>query len=324
MTYNNSLQGRFVSGKHTPLTLLLLSLAVWGVGMFAIPSMPVTVWGCLSLGATGALLPTVISLACYLLTAFLLSSLYLSERRIHWLTALYIWVVALSLFAHGNILWAVSALVFMSMLTMLFVCQPVARVEGSLFAAFATLGLASLLLPQFLLLLPLGVVYMLMVNIMSPKRFMAALLGFATPFWLLYGTVYVYPDAELLLVPFNSGLGELFRVTIARPLPMRLLLTAIELGVLLPAMAVFAGSSVPGKPILRRRLTFVMLTNTFLLLMSWLSDNNFEMFYMWRIPGVAIMASYIFTMKVTKVTNIFFILFNILLLAVAAFSIWLI
>lgn len=322
MTYNNSLQGRFVSGKHTPVILLLLSLGAWGVGVFAVPVVPVQKWAGFDFCQVGSLLANVVSLACCVLSAFMLNSLYLSERRIHWLTALYTWIVSLSLFAHGNMVWAVSALLFMVLLTMLFMCQPASRIEGSLFAAFSVLGLASLLLPQFLLLLPLGVVYMLSVNIMSLKWFMAALLGFAAPFWLVYGTVYVYPAAEIILHPFNEAIGGLLTLSVAEPRPIRLLLTLMELGIILPAIVLFVGSSVPGKPLLRRRLSFVMLTSVWLLILSWLYAGDFEFFYMWRTPLIAIMASYLFTLKVTKVANIYFVFINILWLAVAAFSIW--
>ena len=316
------MQGRFVSGKHTPVILLLLSLVAWVVGVFAVPAVQVQEWAAIDLCSTGSLMANVMSLTCYVLSAFMLSSLYLSERRIHWLTALYIWIVSLSLFAHSNMVWAVSALLFMVLLTMLFMCQPSSRIEGSLFVAFALLGVASLLLPQFLLLIPLGVVYMLSVNIMSLKSFFAALLGFAAPFWLVYGTVYVYPAAEIILHPFNEGIGGLLTLSVAEPRPIRLLLTLMELGIILPAAVLFVGSSVPGKPLLRRRLSFVMLASVWMLILSWLYEEYFGLFYMWRIPLTAIIASYLFTLKVTKVTNIYFVFINILWLAVAALSIW--
>ena len=322
MTYSRSLQGRFVTGKYTPVTLLLLSLMVWGIGVFVLPDTPVAIWAGIELGAIGTLLSGVISLACTVMSAFLLSSLYISERRIHWLTTFYLWIAALSLFTHANVLWAVSGLIFMVFLTMLFVCQSVVWVESSLFAVFALLGFASLLLPQFLMLLPLGIVYMLMANIMSTKRFMAALLGLLTPFWLVYGTVYVCPAADVLLSAFNAGLDGLACLTIADLHPMRLLLTVVELSILLPAAAVFVGSSVPGKPMLRRRLSFVMVACAWLMLLSWLSGDDFGLYYVWRMPGIAILASYVLTVKMNKFTNVYFVFINLLWLAVAALSIW--
>ena len=162
------------------------------------------------------------------------------------------------------------------------------RVEGLLFAAFATLGFASLLMPQFLLLLPLGITYMSMMNVMGVKRIMAAILGLVTPLWLVYGTVYVYQPADVLLIPLNAGIHSLMAVSFAEPLPIRLLLTFADLAVLLPAAVLFAGSPVPGKPILRRRLEFLMLTCVWLMLLSWLYGNDFGLFYVWRLPAIAI------------------------------------
>lgn len=311
-----------MTGKYTPVTLLLLSLMVWGIGVFILPDTPVAIWAGIELGAIGTLLSGVISLACTVMSAFLLSSLYISERRIHWLTTFYLWIAALSLFTHANVLWAVSGLIFMVFLTMLFVCQSVVWVEGLLFAAFATLGFASLLMPQFLLLLPLGITYMSMMNVMGVKRIMAAILGIVTPLWLVYGTVYVYQPADVLLIPLIAGIHSLMSVSFAEPLPIRLLLTFADLAVLLPAAVLFAGSPVPGKPILRRRLEFLMLTCVWLMLLSWLYGNDFGLFYVWRLPAIAILASYILTLKVNKATNVYFVFINLLWLAVAAFSIW--
>lgn len=111
-------------------------------------------------------------------------------------------------------------------------------------------------------------------------------------------------------------------VSFAEPLPIRLLLTFADLTVLLPAAVLFAGSPVPGKPILRRRLEFLMLTCVWLMLLSWLYGNDFGLFYVWRLPAIAILASYILTLKVNKATNVYFVFINLLWLAVAAFSIW--
>lgn len=322
MTYSRSLQGRFVAGKYTPVMLLLLSIMVWGIGVFILPDTPVAIWAGIELGGIPPLLSNAVSLICALLSAFLLNSLYILERRIHWLTTLYLWIVALSLFTHGNVVWALSGLVFMVLSGMLFQCQSAVRVESSLLAAFSVLGFASLLLPRFLVLLPLGLVYMFVANMMSLKRSLAALIGFVTPFWLVYGTVYVYPGTDVLLSAFYGGLDILFAFSVPEIQFLRLLVTVSELGILLPAVVVFIGSSVPGKPMLRRRLSFIMVACACLMLLSWFSGDEFGLYYVWRTPGMAVLASYLLTLKVTRITNVYFVIINILWLAVAAFSIW--
>ena len=316
------MQGRFVSGRYTQPVLSVLAILMWFVGFYLLPATQVTEWNGIGMEAVSPLLASGISLLCYVAVAFMLASLHLIEQRIHWLPALYMWIVALALFVHGNVLWAVSAMLFMLLKVMLFVCHPIQGVESSLFAAFAILGVGSLVFPQFLLILPLGIVYMFVVNIMSPKRFMAAMLGLVTPFWLVAGAAYVYPSAVILLSPFFAGAESLLQFRIAEPLPMRLLLTFIELLIMLPAIAVFVSMHVPSKPILRRRMAFVILTNVYLLLLSWLSVDNFELFFTWRISGIAIMTSYVFLLKISKVSNVYFVFINILWFAVAAFSLW--
>ena len=132
----------------------------------------------------------------------------------------------------------------------------------------------------------------------------------------------MYPSAVILLSPLFEGAENLLQFRISEPLPMRLLLTFIELLIMLPAIAVFVSMHVPSKPILRRRMAFVILTNVYLQLLSWLSVDNFELFFTWRISGSAIMASYVFLLKISKVSNVYFVFINILWFAVAAFSIW--
>lgn len=311
-----------MAGKYTPVTLLFLSIMVWGIGVFVLPDTPVAIWAGIELGGISSLLSSAISLICTLFSAFLLNSLHISERRIHWLSTFYLWIAALSLFTHGNVVWAVSGLIFMVLLTMLFECQTAVRVESSILATFAFIGFAALLLPHFLLLLPLGIVYMFMANMMSLKRLLAALLGLATPFWIVNGTVYVYPGADVLLSAFNAGLDKLIDFPVPELRPSRVMLTVLELSVLLPSAVVFVGSSVPGKPMLRRRLSFVMVVCAWLMLLSWFSGEDFGLYYVWRIPGIAILSSYLLTIKQTRFSNVYFVFLNVLWLAVAALCVW--
>ena len=58
------------------------------------------------------------------------------------------------------------------------------------------------------------------------------------------------------------------------------------------------------------------------MLLSWLSGDDFGLYYVWRMPGIAILASYVLTVKMNKFTNVYFVFINLLWLAVAALSIW--
>ena len=270
----------------------------------------------------GGVLSEMVPMLCYVVVAVILGMLHLHERRISWLTPLLFFLAAMSLFIHNDVVSAVSAILFIAVMAALLACQPGEDTEGSLFAAYALLGLLSLILPQLVFLLPLFVVYLFVANIFGPRRLLASMLGLLMPFWFLFGITYMWPGLSGYISGLDSILSCLAFLAAVELTPLRIVLLMTELGIILPAIAMFAGSSVPGKPFLRRRLLFIMITNTYLLLLSLLSAPNFEMLYAWRIPGTAVLSSYLFSLKVTRYSNIYFVLFFIFWLTIAVLSVW--
>lgn len=322
MTYSRSLQGRFVSGRYTPLILLLVSVVVWRIGALLLPASAGMLWPVYMFSVSGGMFSSIVPLFCYIAVAVILGMLHLHERRISWFTSLYFFLSAASLFIHNDVVSAVSAVLFIALMAALMACQPGDDAEGALFAAFSLLGLLSFLLPQFLFLLPLFVAYLLIANISGLKRFLAAMLGLILPFWFLFGITYAWPEVAESIPAIDRVSGCLAFPAVIEFTPLRLLLLVAELGVMLPAMMVFATSSVPSKPLLRRRLLFMLVANSYLLLLSIFSAPNFDMLYAWRVPGTAVFASYLFSLKVTRYSNIYFVLFFIFWLAIAVFSVW--
>lgn len=252
----------------------------------------------------------------------MLNYVHMNDRRISWRAPLYLFLTAVSAAFHYNSTVSLAALFFMLLMRALLECQPGEGAEGALFAAFALLGLFALLLPQMLFLLPLFVIYMLVVNLSGARRWLSALLGLIMPFWFLFGVLYVCPDfagyvPSVSSVSEDLSLGDFSEVT-----PLRLLFAVAELGIMLPAIVLFATSLVPGKPHLRRRMLFVMLSNCLIFVLSWFSEANYELLYAWRLPGVAIMAAYLFTVKLTRLTNVYFIFIMVFWLAIGVFGLW--
>ena len=70
------------------------------------------------------------------------------------------------------------------------------------------------------------------------------------------------------------------------------------------------------------RLLFVILLNLFMWLLAWVLPQDFFLLLAWRLPGAAIMASYVFAVKVTRLANIYFIVLNTLLIFIAACCLW--
>ena len=297
-------------------------MVVWRIGALLLPASAGMLWPVYMFSVGGGVFSSIVPLFCYIAVAVILGMLHLHERRISWFTSLYFFLSAASLFIHNDVVSAVSAVLFIALMAALMACQPGDDAEGTLFAAFALLGLLSFLLPQFLFLLPLFVAYLFIANIFGLRRLMAAVLGLILPFWLLFGITYVWPEVAEYIPAIDSISGCLAFPIIIEFTPLRLLLSVTEFGVMLPAMVIFATSSMPSKPFLRRRLLFMMVTNAYLLLLSLFSAPNFEMLYAWRMPGTAVMASYLFSLKVTRYSNIYFVMFFIFWLAIAVLSVW--
>ena len=263
----------------------------------------------------------VFSLLCYVMVAFILNSLRLFERRVGWLMSLFMWLAALSPFLNNNVLIAFSLLLLIASVAILFSCQFTAEHERALFMVFALMGAASLLVPVFVMLLPLFVAFTFFSNIITLKRALAMLLGLLTPFWLLFGVEYVYEPAKVLL----SGMENFFvpeNFFAALP-PFHVLLSmAVELVVLIPASVMFFASSSSGKPLLRKRLLFVVMLNICLIIMSFVVPKEGVLLYACRVPGNAILMSYMFVQRITRFSNIYFIFVNLIWISLALYCLW--
>ncbi len=320
MIYNKSLQGRFVSGKYTPAAVLLLAFAVWLCEISFAQRVPVSLPGfpvMLSHGIWSVLLSF---LLCVAVVAVLRTNDFF-ERRVRLLPAMFVWLVVLLPVSNSSAVDMLSLLLLCISVTMLMASSQSASAERALFSTFAVLGTSSMMLPHFLLLLPLFLLYIGCSKSSGVRHFLAALLGFATPLWLLFGTLYVFPQWGILLCPFAVGLENLLLLQMPQFNWGYLLSALAELLLFLPAAVMFSSSSLPSKPLLRRKMQFIFLLNAYLFLLSPFAGVCNELFLLWRIPGLAVMSSYLFSFKFTKLTNILFVLLNLLWLAIAVLNI---
>lgn len=318
MIYNKSIQGRFVTGIFTMPVLLSCALALWLfvaiAGEFRDDVLSSSAPSCNFLTRS-------LSLLCYMAVAFILNHLLLFERRVGWLMSLYMWLIALSMHVSYDFHVAFSAMALAASVAVLFSCQVTVEHERVLFAVFALIGSVSLLTPVFLLILPVLVSFTFISNTITVKRGFAMLLGLLTPFWLIFGASYVYEPVRMLFSGMQGFFaGGIFMVALP---PSHILLSiAAELLVLVPASVFFFSSSSPGKPILRKRLCFILLLNSYMMLLSFLLPLHCELLYACRIPGTAVLMSYLFIQKITKLSNIYFIFVNLFWVSFASYSLW--
>lgn len=324
MIYSNrsSLQKQFVTGRYTLSLLLGGAALLWLLGVLGELAFreiaPRSFWG--------AFLPLwieeAVAFGVYVAAALLLNSFVIIEGRTPWLGGLFVWLAACCLTLHGSLASALSVFALLLLLAVLTACHPRENVQRWIYAAFALLATAVLCVPQFIYLLPLYFIFISMTGVMNLRNILAALLGLLTPLWLLFGTIIVFPGISFLGQYLCTALPGLFRLSFAVPAPVILFPMAIELVVTLWAAAVFSRCPSPAKPLMRRILSLFICMNIYLWTLSWFLADYADTFLVWRLPGVALFAAYIFSLRFTRLYNVCFMIFSLMWIAVALFNVW--
>ena len=320
MICNKSWQGRFVSGRATALMLLGVSLLMWLVGiLFDAPVSELHLFGL----SMGNVVSRCITFACFALATAMMSSWYVFDHRIRWFLSLFFCLPSLSLFLHGCVEYSISLLFLLLTIHRLFACKQDEDCRYGLFSAFSLFGLATMLFPQFITLLPVLVCYMLMTSLASGKTLFSIMLGMLTPYWFLFGIDYIFPNvlkqSGFFVAPFTyltSAMTEFISLTGVAFLVVSIL-------VFIPFIVLFSSSASPGKPLLRKRLLFFALLNIYLVALSLLYSQDSSLYYIWSLPALAVMLTYIFSLKITRFSKCYFIIINLVWLAMVPFSLWL-
>jgi hypothetical protein len=315
------LHGSFANGRYTSTVLFVLSMLVLSAAYWlpdyavpiAQPALPLFMSRAVS---------RVVSTFIYLFAAVILSQQTFFDREVKWKGALYFWFVAVLTFVNGNPLVAVASLLFLLSIVMMFHCQHSADPVRLLYTSFLLLGVLAFITPFALWLIPLYLLFCSMVNIFSARGVAASLLGVITPFWLVMGTAYVFPGVGAVTESFLAGLPAIFDVELPAFTLLNILLLIFVLVVLLPAAMVFVGSPSPAKPLLRRRLSFVAVACVYLLILSFVVGGAAHYFYICQLPFVAILASYLLARNETRLLNVYFVVLNILVSAIATYALW--
>lgn len=320
MTYNKSLQGRFVSGRHTALILMGMSFLMWLTGMFIdTPADDLSVFGL----KIGNVVTRCITFACFALATAMISSWYVFDRRIHWFLPLFFALPSVSLFVHGCLGYAVILLLFILVIHRVFACNQGEDCRYALFSSFAVFGLATMLFPQFIMLLPVFVFYISITSLAGRREIFSILLGLLTPYWFLFGIDYIFPSLLDGVGSFGAPVEYLASVTLEMPSLAGFLIVVLEMLVLVPFVALFSNSASPGKPLLRKRMLFFASMNLYLVILSLLYSHDFLLYYILSLPSMAVMLAYIFSLGITAFSRYYFIFISILWLALVPFSLWL-
>lgn len=316
------LHGSFANGRYTSTVLFVLSMLVLSA-TYWLPTSVDALWQPQHPYFMSGAVSRMLSVLMYIPAALLLSRQTFFDRAVKWKGVLYLWFVALSTFANGNATVAFAALLFLLSFVVLLFTQYATNTVGLLYTSFMLLGVLSFIVPHSLYFLPLYLLFCSMTNTLSVRGVAASLLGLLTPFWLVMGTAYVLPGVNVITESFMAALPAIFDVEFPSFSLPNMLLLIFELSVLLPAMFLFVGGTSPAKPLLRRRLSFVVVAFVYLLLLCTIVSGGVPFFYACQLPFVAILASYVLARKETKLLNIYFVILNVLMIAIATSPLWL-
>ena len=324
-TYNISRKRRIADGRYTAVTLLICSLIFWGAGALlgvGLPGSRASEWMGDRLMAIDTLLLRGASLLLFVVAASLAGSFMVPERRMTWQSTLMLWIAATTFGIQADVPAAFTLLLFVVVVGLLYYSDAVADARRMLYGIFALVTAISLFFPQFIILLPLLLLYPATNNSLTIKSFFASLLGVATPVWVVAALFYLFPQLQPLLDGTREQLATLLQAPRVAVTPSMLLRLGVELAVTIPAIIHFCFTATVGRIYLRRRMIFGMTLYAVLWLAGWLQPQLYTLFFIWRLPMMAMLAAYIFPALPPKTSNVYMLSTTLLWAASAIVELW--
>lgn len=310
-----------MTGRYTLAFLLvgafMLWLSCWLAGYESIANCQLAVFH-----IDSEWLRRLFSFSLYMVVALILNSFVIIEGRTPWLGGIMMWLTGLLFFLHDDLTLSLSLFMLVISVSLLFSCYQHEGVERHLFMAFMSLGTCFLILPQFIYMTPLFLLYPLMASTISFKGLMASLLGVFTPFWLYFGFMLAFSQFDAAQQAFLLRWNFVCPMTFIELSVYNMTLLLIEFSVMITAVVMFMRYSSPAKPLMRKMLLFFILMNLYLWGISMIKYQDFDLLTVWRLPGLAVMITYVFSFRITKPSNICFVLLNVMLVVLALLGLW--
>lgn len=322
MIYNgNTFQKLFITGRYTLIFLLGGALLLWVAGCLCVD---------IDISQLNLQLPYtfprwvehVVSFALYMCVALILNSFIIIEGRTPWMGGIMMWYTGLFISLQSDVFLPLSLLMLFVALSLLLLCHQSIGVERRLFVAFMALAVCSLFFPQFAYMLPVFLLYPVMVSVMSARGLVAAFLGLITPYWLYLGTMFICSMYDVAWSRVIVGLNSICVLDFVGLSIQNIALFGLELVVMIVSAALLMSGSNPAKPLMRKTLRFFIIMNLYLWIVALFKEQDYNMLLAWRLPGLALMSAYIYSYRITKLFNIYFVILNIWWLAAAILGVW--
>ena len=262
------------------------------------------------------------SLLFSLLASVLMASYAVLERRVAWQSCMMMLVASMAFNVQSDASAFFSMVLPVVVIGLLFRCDTLNNVVHTLYTLFLVATALALIFPQLLIMLPLLLLYPAFSGKLSAKAFLAALLGFATPLWIVVALVYLLPSLSPLIDSPLEAVAALWQIPRVALSPAKMVLLVVEFVVALPAMMHFFVTVSIGRTHLRRRMIFCIVLNVVLWLAGWLRPELLVFFFVWRLPIYSLLSAYFFSVLPPKMSNVYFISSLLLWLVADIVGIW--
>ncbi len=222
---------------------------------------------------------------------------------------------------YGVIPGLLAGLCFLTAIYLLFGSYRQEKSSGALFNSFAFAGIASLFVPQSLLLIPLLWIGASSFQSLNLKSLFASLLGFALPWWMLLSyAVLTETTQEFFSQLFDETvlfrpLGYGFDPWMVLPLGLLFLLFAAS------TLHCFL-SEYEDKIRTRSYLHFLMLFGIYLFVGICLQPYLLTAFSSLLLMVVSLLAAHLFALTSSRWSNFFFVIILIGILSIFIFHVW--
>lgn len=301
----NALQLSIATGRLTLPVVIFICLLLWGCG-------------CRSWSDLGSL--SIVAVTAYLMiegnTAF-----SLIRTRTTFPVSIYLYLTASLFFLHP-FRWdnLVQPAVLCSLLH-LYAGYEKPSEAAHPFHAFLFIGLGSLAFPPLLYAIPLGLVGMIQLRFFSFKNLVAALLGVAFPYWLLFGYAFLADRMSLFEAPFRELVH--FRAIDYAHLTLN---EVLAWGTVTLSLLVSGGHylkvSYQDKTRTRSCLLFLVTTGGFATLAVLLQPQHLSVLIQIQLLCTAFLNAHLFTLTRNRFSGIYFILIFVLFIFLTLYNLW--
>lgn len=327
--YTHRFQAYITTGRFTLPITILLSIICWIFSILFIPTLQSAsndylLWNLLYETCIPAWGQYLFSFLLYALIGYILVELNnifaIIRMRASVQTAVFFLLVSICPALYPLTAGQLSGVIMLCAIYFLFRSYQQSPASANLFYTFFCIGMGSLLFPKLTLLAPLLWIGAYSFQSLHIKSFLASLIGWGLPYWLLWAHAYFYGQMDLFYAPFLE-LIHLQPIEFTFSHQQTAFLTYVFILFIVSAShCIVAGYE--DKIRTRSYLQFLIFFNLCLFVFMILQPNTCIQFLPILLIGVSILAGHFFTLTNSRSSNCFFIGMLLILGTLFGFNIW--